>query len=278
MLVIDSVVLLEVNYNYELELVKSGQPYTNKTICQYYLLMGMQQGSQSQTHIQRSVHIPNQRDGLMEKVSMRIDLLQQTNHGKDLQPLALLIVNPLNHQNDIEELRVMFSLDYKLEYRPCTIDNNLCLDKELKLKCYGWNERWMQIAFQISDMAIDLNISKIDTQYQSYNSLQQSSQQQQLTQLEETNHSGYSINYETFNEESMKQEELIKRIIKRVNDMLTYLTRAEESLNDEILVKISLLLKKLHKPSTKDIDIELMSIENEIKTLQIICNQWEIIN
>lgn len=272
MLTIDLVTLWEVNYHYEVEHVKSLESYQTKSgngLFQIYLLMGVEQNDE--TRLVKSIHIPkgnNWND--IESINRKIELLQVVNQGElEFKPLSLLIVNPkLNNDPTIfEKLREMYRIQWKLEYEPCKINDNACLDTELKLKCYQWDHRWLQTDFKIKDELVDVM------------DLQNSSAPTNTThnQQEDNPHSVHSINYESFNEESMKQEELMKRIVKRIDNMVDYLNRCPTP-NEEILVQISLLLKRLQKSSTCDIDTELMTIENEIKLLQITCNQWEIIN
>ncbi|KAG0665974.1 hypothetical protein C6P44_004141 [Monosporozyma unispora] len=277
MLVLDSVCLLEVNYNYELEQVKSLQSFNNKSpngIFQIYLLMGMEQNIQ--TRLLKSIHIPNRKSSndILQSTDRKIELLQVgSQSGLEFKPLSLLVVNPkLNRdQTLLQQLRETYQTPLKFEYEPCIIDDNLCSDKELKLKCFQWNNKWLQTDFNIKDEFIELTVTPSDVNYNGDHPSTIHNQQEERANIP------HPINYESFNEESMKQEELMKRIMKRIDNMMEYLN-ATPTPNDEILIKISLLIKKLKKSSTNDVDTELMSIENEIKLLQIICNQWEIIN
>ncbi|CAL9735972.1 cop9 signalosome-interactor 1 [Monosporozyma servazzii] len=270
--IIDLVALWEVNYNYELEHVKSLETYYSKNangLFQIYLLMGVEQNDE--IRLVKSIHIPkgnNLND--IESINRKVELLHVVNQGEmGFKPLSLLVVNPnLNDDQTLfEKLREMYQIQLKFEYEPCTINNNICMDTELRLKCYYWDQRWFQTDFKVKDEPIDV----MDLQNSG------SPTNKTYNQLEENANSVHSINYESFNAESMKQEELINRIIKRIDYMTDYLNHCPTP-KEDILIKISLLIKRLQKSSTSDIDTELMSIENEIKMLQITCNQWEIIN
>lgn len=300
MLLVDSVVLLEVNYGYESSLAKSSQlsriSNVEDPISQYYLLMGSCRGNDS--IITECIPVAQVNDKGLQSVQKRIELLLSVNDEKGFKPLAFLIVNSNGIQDNnrlCEVLRTTYNMGIKLEYDPCRIsngsvpnssvcgDNVVCMEEELKLKCYRWEDGWFQTDFQIRNETVELVVSSTSTENGRNGSIPMNVNEcnepnnNNQTHLEERTDGIHLINYETFTEETKNQEALIRRLMKRLDSMINYLTK-NETCNEEILIKISLLIKRLEKPSTNDINIELMSIENEIKLLQIICNQWEIIN
>lgn len=289
--IIDSVVLFEINYSYELESVKLQKLGSNNSInnvlgfsksngfTQYHILMGYTK--ESQINIIKSVYISSSHKDkvvLPDSIRQKVELLQIVrNYNEDIRPLALLIINP-NVGCDSQFIDIIlneFQINYKFEYEPTSGDSANTLheyiDNELQLKCYYWDQKWYLTDFEIKNGNIDLTPASLDMEAQG-------------KQILRTNHRYTKFEREinltdhgTFNEETKEQEEFIKRLIKRIDRMIDYLEQ-NPSPNEDILIKVNLLIRRLHSVNTDDIDTELTSIENEIETFQTICNQWEIIN
>lgn len=295
-MIVESVVLLEINYSYELELIKLQNLELNKNIhsdnnnniehlnnsnkcSQYHILMGFRKDNQ--IHIIKSVYISDyhkDKVALSNSIKQKVELLQVVkHHNEEIKPLALLIVNPNANYNSelVGTILNEFQIKYKFEYEPSTGGatnmSQKYIDTELHLKCYCWDQKWYLTDFEINDRNIDLTPASLDMD-------------EHGNDIPETNHP-YTrfdkdinlMDHGMFNEELKEQNEFVKRLINRIDQMIDYLEQ-NPSPNEKILIRINLLIQRLQSASTEDIDAELTSIENEIEIFQTICNQWEVIN
>lgn len=297
--IIESVVLLEINYTYELELVKLQNQESSKDIhgknnksnnnvesltnsdnfSQYHILMGSKEDNQ--IHIIKSVYVSNHvRDKMALSISTRekVELLQVVkHHDEEIEPLAIFITNPsIDYNSDLvgillNEFQIKYKFEYELNKGGATEISQKNIDKELHLKCYCWDQKWYRTGFEINDRNIDLTPAPIDMDEHGNNILGSNPRYTRFDRDIDL------TDPEVFDEESKEQNEFIKRLINRIDQIIDYLEQSQ-SPSEEILIKVNLLILRLQNVNTEDIDTELASIENEIEILQTICNQWEIIN
>lgn len=297
--IIESVVLLEINYTYELELVKLQNQESSKDIhgknnksnnnvesltnsdnfSQYHILMGSKEDNQ--IHIIKSVYVSNHaRDKMALSISTRekVELLQVVkHHDEEIEPLAIFITNPsIDYNSDLvgillNEFQIKYKFEYELNKGGATEISQKNIDKELHLKCYCWDQKWYRTGFEINDRNIDLTPAPIDMDEHGNNILGSNPRYTRFDRDIDL------TDPEVFDEESKEQNEFIKRLINRIDQIIDYLGQSQ-SPSEEILIKVNLLILRLQNVNTQDIDTELASIENEIEILQTICNQWEIIN
>lgn len=253
------VVLNEVNFNYENELLR----FNSERIPQCYVLMGTvekEKNNLTQLTIKKCINTPlrfNKDPYILhyeeDELSDRLDLVKTVD--QELTPVGVLVVN--DKQYDYKELtkrlEKQFNIISYVEFR-YTPHAQVKGNQELNLQCFQQNTNGSmsrRVDYQLIRSKIKITTKEADPF--------------ELT--------------DAFALQEKKEAELVSSLTIRIDRIITYLKNAPESdSNDIILRQISLLVARLRRPTSSDIELELLEKENEIRLLQVACNQWEMAN
>ncbi|CCD23181.1 Csi1p NDAI_0B01470 [Naumovozyma dairenensis CBS 421] len=297
---LESHVLMDINYSYNLESLTNS---TKQPGC--HLLLGQEIATPAceeiTIHVTRSVEVPLQL-GVddpyhfkidIEQVQQRLNLINKIYDNVVVVGLMILNVEFYNYSNVIEELKSQPSLQsakvifhYEPTIKNIKVDHHQrnAVDAELILNCYLF-DTGDRIGYILKQNVIDIVPSDIVvnngigiSNYTFASSSSSRNKNPQATTLQDNDE-----------EENNRDEIKLRKLIKMIDNMIHYLEMFENGeyiikekkgikINDKILRRISILISDLQKSPTKDIEDEIMNKENEIRIIQIACEQWEMLN
>lgn len=290
---LNSIVLSEVNYKYELQTSIN----SCDRIAQCYLLLGTQQDKIST--ITKCLQIPinlNESEGFkftldLELFHQRYVLVKQV-ENIDTIPLGIMLVNDryFSYNNIIESVFLLNKLGFTVpinilfKYKPLDTRNE---GDDLELECLIRDQNSIIISFirTIYELVEDSKV-KITNDILNQNDQKLSNVNVELNDRIHKNINDYSSHaFEQFNKTNEGENELVVRLMKKVNKIISFLKeeriRPNKGIIDDdyelILRRLSLLISQLQRSNTEDIENEIINKENEIKILQIACNQWEMV-
>ncbi|CAB4256910.1 similar to Saccharomyces cerevisiae YMR025W CSI1 Subunit of the Cop9 signalosome, which is required for deneddylation, or removal of the ubiquitin-like protein Rub1p from Cdc53p (cullin) [Maudiozyma barnettii] len=285
---IHSTILNEINYKYELQCSIQGQ----QNVAQCYLLLG----NKNETSVVRkclqipmSINESHNFEFLIDIQSFhkRYHLIRQV-QSNDIVPLGIFLVNSkIFHYDEIIEstfvlndLGLELPLDILFRYEPMQITNDI----NCSLECYQRDNESIAINFQrrIFEIIMDTQI-EISNDVM-HKRIDEDTNNGIITDSIRTYHNiDYSMSaFQEFNNINENEDKLVTDLIKRVDSIISFLsqTRYNPHIYNEnyelLLRKVSILVSKLELEPTSDIENEILNKENEIKLLQIACNQWEM--
>ncbi|KAG0668192.1 hypothetical protein C6P45_004939 [Maudiozyma exigua] len=291
---IESSVLSEVNYKYELKCSIDG--YDN--VAQCFLLLG---AVDTTITINKCIEIPIAVNGPnhfafvpdIELFQRRLTLVKQV-ISKDIVPVGIILINSKIFQYDelIQSIFVSNCLELSnlahilFHYEPLKITNNFT-EHNLSLECYTKKHDGTTLKFQrkifdiVMDDRIDISTESLKRGNNDRDATLQDPVPKSIKQLSGTDYSPCAT--QEFNRINDNENQLVSRLIKRIEIIISFLkkdSKIPQSYNSNhelILRKVSILVSRLGLGGTDDIENEVMNKENEIKLLQIACNQWEMV-
>lgn len=291
---IESYVLSEINYKYELKCSIYG--YDN--VAQCFLLLGM---VDTTITINKCVEIPIAVNGPnnfefvpdIELFQKRLMLVKQV-IPDDVVPVGMLLINSKIFQYDelIQSIFVSNCLELTtspqvlFHYDPLQITNNFT-EHNLSLECYTKGNDGTTVNLQrkifdiIMDNKIDISTESVKLNNDGGDISLQDSLPSTIRQPSNADYSPLAI--QEFNQINENENQLISRLIKRIETIIAFLKidstnpQVYNSNRELILRKVSILVSRLELGGTNDIQNEIMNKENEIKLIQIACNQWEMV-
>ena len=286
--------LAEVNYKYELKCFING--YDN--VAQCFLLLG---AVGTTITISKCIEIPIAVNGPnnfafvpdIELFRRRLTLVKQV-ISKDIVAVGILLINSKIFQYDelIQSIFVSNCLELNnlaqvlFHYEPLKVTNNFT-EHNLSLECYTKEHDGTTLKFQrkifdiIMDDRIDISMESLKHGNNDRDGSLQDPVPKSIKQLSGTDYSPYAT--QEFNRINENENQLVSRLIKRIETIISFLKKDSQipqsynSNRELILRKVSILVSRLELGGTDDIENEVMNKENEIKLLQIACNQWEMV-
>lgn len=270
-------VLADINYQYELECVA----LSRDRVAQCYLLLG--QCTSQSYGVSRSIQVPLGVTGTgnhsfevdVALLRRRYELVKQVLPAGAV-PLGLMLVNSgcYNYDEVVEQsfllnkLGLEAELELLLKYEPGQVDGG----EELRLECLLRDPASIPLAFnRVLHKVVD-SVTNVAMPQRDAASLQaQEAKEQHASALDQ------------FVQSNEQEDQLAQGLLRRVDRMVEFLqserdappTHYDEDY-EAVLRKVSLLVSQLELGGTEDIENEVLSMENELKVLQIACNQWEM--
>lgn len=291
---IESCVLSEINYRYELKC--SINEYDN--VAQCFLLLGM---VNTTITINKCIDIPITVNGPnnfefvpdIELFQKRLMLVKQV-ISNEVIPVGILLVNSkIFHYDELIQsifasncLNLANAVEVLFYYEPLKINNNFT-EHNLSLECYTRDDNSTTLDLQrkifdiIMDNRIDISTESLKCSNDNGDNNLEGNTPNSIRQLSGTDYSPFAI--KEFNQINENENQLVSRLIKRIETIIQFLKmnpinfQSYNGNRELILRKVSLLVSRLELGGTDDIQKEIMNKENEIKLLQIACNQWEMI-
>ncbi|SMN21767.1 similar to Saccharomyces cerevisiae YMR025W CSI1 Subunit of the Cop9 signalosome [Maudiozyma saulgeensis] len=287
---IHSTIISEINYKYELQCSTKGQ----QNMAQCYLLLGNQNGN---TTVSKCLQIPimmNESNNFEFEIDIelfheRYNLIKQV-QSNDIIPLGILLVNSkIFHYDEIIESTIVLNhlglpspLNILFRYEPIQITNG----NSSSLECYQRDNDSLEMNFQRRIFEIIMD-TKIEISNDVINRGMEEDPNKTITSNSMNNHhhnNNYSISaFQEFNDINENEDKLVTELLRRVNSIISFLSQERihpliYNENYELLLrKTSILVSQLELSPTSDIENEILNKENEIKLLQIACNQWEMV-
>lgn len=273
-------VLSDINYQYELECVATSQ----ERVAQCYLVLGV--SNEGTYTITRCLQVPmavvNNSNfsfeidvGLLRR---RYELVKQV-LPMEAMPLGLMLLNSSCYNYDevleqsflLNKLGFTVEMELLLKYEPGKVDNG----DSMSLECMVRDPRSVMLEFNRALHQIVDSVANV--------AIVQGAPLSSSTQQDGRSNISSVSALEQFADSNEQEEQLAQGLIKRVDHMIDFLkseragpaTEYDEDY-ETVLRKVSLLVSQLELGSTDDIENEVLSMENEIKVLQIACNQWEM--
>ena len=306
---LDLLTISEINYQYELESVITSL----KRIKQCYVLLGTVTNTTEaeSVTVKGCIRVPLKADDTlvdMELLKKRYDLAEIVDPGNST-PLGLLVVfaRCFDYSSVVDSLVNCLLPDtfHEKLYRPCLLFHyephtssngdeadfqggaQEAKEEELQLYCYISDHQTMQDYSRIN-FTITSDPSNIVIREGQITGFTESKSGVAEGETNMDNESSYPPLESIISARSAAQSKFRRKLNSRICQMLKFLendnyftTTVDKDIGerrDMILRQISVLVSHLEKGPTRDIEVEIARTENELKVLEIACEQWEISN
>lgn len=248
-LLLDQLAFVEINYQYELLSAEAnGRPP------QCLLLFGYQ--STEKIVINRCCNIPLSLKSVnescanfeydYEQLKERIELIECTN--PTIKPQAVIVMNDslYDYHSTLKRLKTQEDgVQYLFTYTP-----HSGRSEELQLYCHSMDLICGHLTMKRVHYELRSLVSNVDL------GLPKS-------------------RYNVEEDEITNEEELTVKLAGKIDQMIDYLKNTDD-IDPELMRNISLLVSRIRRPPTDDIEEEILNKENDISTFRIACEQWEI--
>ena len=307
--VLDSLTISEINYQYELESVTR----SSKRIKQCYVLLGtVINTTEAETvTVKGCIRVPLKADDTVVDVELlkkRYDLAKIVDpDNSTLLGLLVIFAGHFDYSSVVNGLIncLLPATFHEKLYRPC-----LLFHYEPYTRINGDEDDFQDTAQEASEEGLQLFCYIADHQtIQDYSRINFTItsdpsniviREGQITGFTDSkpgitegeanidNESSYPPLESIVSSRNVARNKLRGKLNSRISQMLRFLkndnyftTTVDKDIGerrDVILRRISMLVSRLEKGPTSDIEVEIARTENELKVLEIACEQWEISN